>query len=177
MDEAPHAQPPTRLHAHAAVPPAPPRRRRAGREGRGRVPRPRAHHQRESPRAPRARRPGPLSPVRARARTQIGSIEGEQCVPMHETYAYQASKAGLHHLSKSFAGRLGPEGITSNTLACGTSPRCAPPVRRAAHSDVPSQARSPAKVSVPLCDPPRVRPPLPARIPVCSLPFADRPPQ
>ncbi len=29
------------------------------------------------------------------------------------------SKAGLHHLSRNFAGRLGFEGITSNTLACG----------------------------------------------------------
>ena len=40
-------------------------------------------------------------------------------MPAHETYAYSASKAGLHHLSRNFAGRLGFEGITSNTLACG----------------------------------------------------------
>ncbi|KAH9932833.1 NAD-P-binding protein [Epithele typhae] len=51
----------------------------------------------------------------------IGSVEGTH-VPGHETYAYAASKAGLHHLSRDFAGRLGYEGITSNTLACGTSP-------------------------------------------------------
>ena len=50
--------------------------------------------------------------------TQIGSIEGLQ-VPFHETYAYSASKAGLHHLSRHLAGRLGWEGITSNTIACG----------------------------------------------------------
>ncbi|KAI9065950.1 AAA-domain-containing protein [Trametes sanguinea] len=48
----------------------------------------------------------------------IGSIEGIS-VPVHETYAYSASKAGLHQLSRHLAGRLGPEGITSNTLACG----------------------------------------------------------
>ena len=49
---------------------------------------------------------------------QLGSVEG-LAVPAHETYAYSASKAGLHHLSRNFAGRLGFEGITSNTLACG----------------------------------------------------------
>ncbi|EIW59746.1 NAD-P-binding protein [Trametes versicolor FP-101664 SS1] len=48
----------------------------------------------------------------------IGSVEG-LTVPDHETYAYSASKAGLHHLSRNLAGRLGCEGITSNTLACG----------------------------------------------------------
>ncbi|KAI0632343.1 NAD-P-binding protein [Trametes polyzona] len=48
----------------------------------------------------------------------IGSVEG-LTVPDHETYAYSASKAGLHHLSRHMAGRLGCEGITSNTLACG----------------------------------------------------------
>ena len=63
---------------------------------------------------------------------QIGSVEG-LVVPAHETYAYAASKAGLHHLSRNLAGRLGSEGITSNTLACGTyctilspCPLCAP---------------------------------------------------
>lgn len=49
---------------------------------------------------------------------QIGSIEG-LAVPNHETYAYSASKAALHHLSRNLAGRLGWEGITSNTIACG----------------------------------------------------------
>ncbi|KAI0036637.1 NAD-P-binding protein [Vararia minispora EC-137] len=48
----------------------------------------------------------------------IGSVEGLG-VPNHETYAYSASKAALHHLSRHLAGRLGPEGITSNTIACG----------------------------------------------------------
>jgi NAD(P)-dependent dehydrogenase (short-subunit alcohol dehydrogenase family) len=40
-------------------------------------------------------------------------------VPDHDTYAYSAAKAGLHHLSRHLAGRLGPEGILSNTIACG----------------------------------------------------------
>ena len=40
-------------------------------------------------------------------------------IPDHETYAYSASKAGLHHLSRVMGGRLGWEGITSNTIACG----------------------------------------------------------
>lgn len=40
-------------------------------------------------------------------------------VPDHETYAYSASKAGLHHLSRTMGGRLGWEGITSNAIACG----------------------------------------------------------
>ncbi|KAI0927644.1 hypothetical protein AcV5_008123 [Taiwanofungus camphoratus] len=48
----------------------------------------------------------------------IGSVEGLR-VPDHETYAYSASKAALHHLSRHLAGRLGWEGITSNTIACG----------------------------------------------------------
>jgi NAD(P)-dependent dehydrogenase (short-subunit alcohol dehydrogenase family) len=49
---------------------------------------------------------------------QIGSVEG-LTVPPHETYAYGASKAALHHLSRLFGGRLGWEGINSNTIACG----------------------------------------------------------
>jgi len=48
----------------------------------------------------------------------IGSVDGLR-VPMLETYAYSASKAGLHHLSRVFANKLGPVGITCNTLACG----------------------------------------------------------
>ncbi|KAF8140390.1 hypothetical protein EV363DRAFT_1312376 [Boletus edulis] len=48
----------------------------------------------------------------------IGSVEGLG-VPDHDTYAYSAAKAGLHHLSRHLAGRLGKEGILSNTIACG----------------------------------------------------------
>ncbi len=36
-----------------------------------------------------------------------------------ETFAYSASKAGLHHLSRVLANHLGKRGITSNTIACG----------------------------------------------------------
>jgi NAD(P)-dependent dehydrogenase (short-subunit alcohol dehydrogenase family) len=49
---------------------------------------------------------------------QIGSIEGLS-VPDHETYAYTASKAALHQLSRHLGGKLGREGIVSNTIACG----------------------------------------------------------
>jgi len=48
----------------------------------------------------------------------IGSISAIG-VPGLETYAYSASKAGLHHLSQVLAVRLGKEGFTVNTIACG----------------------------------------------------------
>ncbi|KAF2654454.1 NAD(P)-binding protein [Lophiostoma macrostomum CBS 122681] len=48
----------------------------------------------------------------------IGSVDGLR-VPGLETFAYSASKAGLHHLSRVLAGHLGPRHVTSNTLACG----------------------------------------------------------
>ncbi|KAF2792506.1 NAD(P)-binding protein [Melanomma pulvis-pyrius CBS 109.77] len=48
----------------------------------------------------------------------IGSVDGLR-VPALETFAYSASKAGLHHLSRVLASHLGPKGITSNTIACG----------------------------------------------------------
>ncbi|KAF8634413.1 hypothetical protein AX15_000864 [Amanita polypyramis BW_CC] len=48
----------------------------------------------------------------------IGSVEGIG-VPFHETYAYSASKAALHHLSRHLASRLGWEGVVSNTIAFG----------------------------------------------------------
>ncbi|OJJ49231.1 hypothetical protein ASPZODRAFT_129647 [Penicilliopsis zonata CBS 506.65] len=48
----------------------------------------------------------------------IGSIDGLR-VPALETFAYSASKAGLHHLSRVLASHLGRRNITSNSLACG----------------------------------------------------------
>lgn len=48
----------------------------------------------------------------------IGSIDGLR-VPSLETFAYSASKAGLHHMSRVLANHLGKRGITSNTIACG----------------------------------------------------------
>ncbi|KAL7271504.1 hypothetical protein RUND412_005734 [Rhizina undulata] len=48
----------------------------------------------------------------------IGSVDGVR-VPNLETFAYSASKAGLHHLSEVLANHLGKRNITSNTLACG----------------------------------------------------------
>ncbi|KAL4982398.1 hypothetical protein BDW68DRAFT_192191 [Aspergillus falconensis] len=48
----------------------------------------------------------------------IGSING-LTVTSRETFAYSASKAGLHHLSRVLAYHLGCRNITCNTLACG----------------------------------------------------------
>ncbi|PHH66958.1 hypothetical protein CDD81_5310 [Ophiocordyceps australis] len=48
----------------------------------------------------------------------IGSIDGIR-VPVVANYAYAASKAGLHHLSRTLARDLGPRGITSNVVAPG----------------------------------------------------------
>jgi len=57
----------------------------------------------------------PSSPSRI---INIGSVDGIR-VPSLETYAYSASKAGLHQLSRVLANHLGQKNITSNVLACG----------------------------------------------------------
>jgi NAD(P)-dependent dehydrogenase (short-subunit alcohol dehydrogenase family) len=67
-------------------------------------------------------------------------------VPDHDTYAYAAAKAGLHHLSRHLAGRLGPEGIVSNTIACGKSDLSFSPSELITRVAV-AQARSKARVS------------------------------
>ncbi|KAF5127594.1 Rhamnolipids biosynthesis 3-oxoacyl-[acyl-carrier-protein] reductase [Metarhizium brunneum] len=48
----------------------------------------------------------------------VGSIDGVR-VPSLANYAYSASKAGLHHLSRHLARDLGFRNVTSNVLACG----------------------------------------------------------
>lgn len=48
----------------------------------------------------------------------IGSVDGNK-VPILETFAYSASKAGLQMLSRTLAAHLGPRLITSNVIACG----------------------------------------------------------
>ncbi|KAL1529938.1 hypothetical protein AB1Y20_000866 [Prymnesium parvum] len=48
----------------------------------------------------------------------IGSVDGMQ-PPAMSTYAYAASKAGLHHLSRMLAAELGSRHITVNTIAPG----------------------------------------------------------
>jgi NAD(P)-dependent dehydrogenase (short-subunit alcohol dehydrogenase family) len=48
----------------------------------------------------------------------IGSIDGLH-VPSLPTYAYSASKAGLHHMTRVLARELGPRAITVNAVAPG----------------------------------------------------------
>lgn len=48
----------------------------------------------------------------------IGSVDGLR-VPLLETYAYSASKAAVHHLTRVLAGRFAGEHITVNAIAPG----------------------------------------------------------
>lgn len=48
----------------------------------------------------------------------IGSIDGLR-VPLLETYAYSASKAALHHMTRVLAMKLAPQRITVNAVAPG----------------------------------------------------------
>jgi NAD(P)-dependent dehydrogenase (short-subunit alcohol dehydrogenase family) len=56
-----------------------------------------------------------ISGQRARV-VNIGSVDGLR-PPEHDAYAYAASKAALHHLTKMLAPKLGPRGVLVNTLA------------------------------------------------------------
>ena len=48
----------------------------------------------------------------------IGSIDGLHVPPL-ETYAYSASKAAVHHLTRTLARRLAAEHVTVNAVAPG----------------------------------------------------------
>jgi NAD(P)-dependent dehydrogenase (short-subunit alcohol dehydrogenase family) len=51
----------------------------------------------------------------------LGSVDGMHN-PIWESYAYSASKAGVHRLTKHLAKRLAPENITVNAIAPGLFP-------------------------------------------------------
>jgi NAD(P)-dependent dehydrogenase (short-subunit alcohol dehydrogenase family) len=57
----------------------------------------------------------PADPARV---INVGSIDGLR-VPALETYAYAASKAAVHHLTRVLARKLGPSHITVNAVAPG----------------------------------------------------------
>lgn len=57
----------------------------------------------------------PQDPARV---INIGSIDAFH-VPDHETYAYSASKAAVHHLSRHLAAQLASHSITVNVIAPG----------------------------------------------------------
>jgi NAD(P)-dependent dehydrogenase (short-subunit alcohol dehydrogenase family) len=61
------------------------------------------------------------TPERPATVINIGSV-GALRVGPRETYAYAAAKAGLHHVTRSLAKRLGPENITVNVIAPGFFP-------------------------------------------------------
>lgn len=61
---------------------------------------------------------GSASPEEPARVINLGSVDGMH-VPMWESYAYSASKAGIHQLTRHLAGRLAPEHITVNAIAPG----------------------------------------------------------
>jgi len=64
----------------------------------------------------------------------VGSIDGFR-IPPHESYAYPASKAALHQLTRQLASRLAARHITANVIAPGLFPSkmLAAPSDRQAH--------------------------------------------
>jgi len=74
----------------------------------------------------------------------IGSIDGLRAPGgaewQAETYAYSASKAAVHHLTRVLAGRLGRDGITVNAIAPGPFESKMMASTLAAHADAIAEA-------------------------------------
>lgn len=64
----------------------------------------------------KAARPG--APARV---INIGSIDGIK-TPFVDNYAYSASKAAVHHMTRALAVKLGPRGVSVNAVAPGFFP-------------------------------------------------------
>lgn len=75
----------------------------------------------------------------------IGSAGGTRIRPS-PNYAYQSSKAAIHHLTRGMARHLGPENITVNAIAPGFFPSGMMPLRA---SDTPDPKIEAALVQVP----------------------------
>ena len=61
--------------------------------------------------------------VRGSAVINIGSVMGLQpCMGANNTFAYEVSKAAVHHLTKLQAAQLAERGVTANAIAAGLFP-------------------------------------------------------
>lgn len=83
----------------------------------------------------------PQDPARV---INIGSLAGA-AVERIDAYSYAASKAALHHLGRTMAAELGPQGIAVNTVVPGYFP-----TRMTAHIRAEPEAEAGLRARVPL---------------------------